>query len=321
MDFQTQRRQFAEEKKIYDSALLTFSGIDGYDVYNCSVPFSHKGETYLFGRVEKRGEWARSRAMLFRKTGPDAFALAEGGVYPLEDPFVSRIGDEWVLGGTHVRYECGKYTNYWGYFYKGNDLADLDYFTTGPDHMKDIRLVQLPEGIGVFSRPRGPEILQKYGSESIVGFTVIKDLLELSPERIQAAPLVEGLFADGEWGGCNQCYLLANGQIGVIGHKSCLEQGADGQALQVYVNMAFVVDPVSRRCVWDKILATRDCYPAGPAKTPGLVDCAFPSGLVLRPDGRADLYSGLGDTMEGRVTIDDPFTPFGGITEPAGLWD
>ena len=77
MDFQTQRRQFAKEGKIYDSALLTFSGIEGYDVYNCSLPFCHEGETYLFGRVEKREEWARSRAMLFRQTGPEAFTRGE----------------------------------------------------------------------------------------------------------------------------------------------------------------------------------------------------------------------------------------------------
>ena len=38
-----------------------------------------------------------------------------------------------------------------------------------------------------------------------------------------------------------------------------------------------------------------------------LTDCAFTSGIVLREDGRADLYSGIGDTYEGRVTIDNPF--------------
>ena len=30
-------------------------------------------------------------------------------------------------------------------------------------------------------------------------------------------------------------------------------------------------------------------------------------GIVLRKDGKADLYSGVGDTYEGRVTIDNPF--------------
>ena len=33
--------------------------------------------------------------------------------------------------------------------------------------------------------------------------------------------------------------------------------------------------------------------------------CGLPP--ELREDGKADLYSGLGDTHEGRVTIDNPF--------------
>ena len=40
---------------------------------------------------------------------------------------------------------------------------------------------------------------------------------------------------------------------------------------------------------------------------PDLRDCAFTTGIVMRPDGRAELYSGLGDVTEGRVTIDAPF--------------
>lgn len=313
MNFAEKRRQFEQDKQIYESALLTFHGIDGYDVYNCSIPFAWQGETYIYGRVEKRDEWARSRAMLFRQIGKDAFTLVPGSmIYQLEDPFVSVIGDELVLGGTHVRYECGRLVNYYDYFYKGSDLSDLFYFTTGPDHMKDIRLVELEDGIGVFSRPRGADVARKYGSESIVGFTVIQDLLELSPQRVQEAPMVEGLFSQGEWGGCNQCYLLGNGQIGVIGHKS-YHEGTGEEPQQVYLNTAFVIDPHSRQCVHEQILATRSCYPDGPAKKPNLIDCAFTSGLIVRPDGKADLYSGLGDTMEGRVTIDDPFASFGGI--------
>ena len=36
------------------------------------------------------------------------------------------------------------------------------------------------------------------------------------------------------------------------------------------------------------------------AKKPKLLDCAFTSGIVLRADGTVDLYSGVGDTHEGR---------------------
>ena len=58
----------------------------------------------------------------------------------------------------------GEIDTYYGYFYRGTDLEDLVYFTTGPDYMKDIRLVDMKDGtIGVFSRPRNKEIEEKYG--------------------------------------------------------------------------------------------------------------------------------------------------------------
>ena len=52
------------------------------------------------------------------------------------------------------------------------------------------------------------------------------------------------------------------------------------------------------------------------AKKPDLVDCAFSSGIVMRKDGKADLYSGLGDAAEGRITIPYPFEGYGKIVEP-----
>ena len=45
-------------------------------------------------------------------------------------------------------------------------------------------------------------------------------------------------------------------------------------------------------------------------------NCVFPSGIAMRQDGRADLYSGLGDVLMGRVVIDDPFEGFGQILAP-----
>ena len=34
----------------------------------------------------------------------------------------------------------------------------------------------------------------------------------------------------------------------------------------------------------------------------------FTSGIVMREDGRADLYGGMGDVEEGRIVIDYPFS-------------
>ncbi|HET6486696.1 MAG TPA: DUF1861 family protein [Spirochaetia bacterium] len=305
----TQRELFEKSKVVYESAALSFRGVEGFDVYNTSVPFVWKGRSFLLGRVERRADWARSWVRLFAPTGPDEWTLvANAMIYPLEDPFIAWIGGELVMGGTHVRYRAGEIDTLYTYFYRGSELHDLRYFTTGPDAMKDIRLVQLADQrIGVFSRPRNQEIVRRFGTEAQIGFTVIDRLEDLTSDVIEQAAYIPGLFAQGEWGGCNQALLLENGRIGIIGHKSYTHGAADGAKGMVYVNVSFVFDPAKREASDLKIIGTRTCYPQGPAKRPELGDCAFTSGIVMRPDGRADLYSGIGDTGEGRITIDYPF--------------
>lgn len=303
-----ERDRFEQTKQIIESVQLRFEGVDGYDVYNPSIPFTWQGELFIYGRVEKRDEWARSWTGLFRNTGPDHWTLATDSLHQhhhqLEDPYIAVIDGQLVLGGTHVQMERGKIDTYYGYFYKGTDLADLVYFTTGPTYMKDIRLVKLRDGrIGVFSRPRNDEVMAKYGCESLIGFTIIDSLNDLGRAAVQEAPFIPDFFGRGEWGGCNQAYLLDDDRIGVIGHHSYL----DGDQ-QVYTNIAFVFDPTSREVTDRKVIGTRPCYPSGPMKKPTLADCAFPAGIVTRPDGMVDLYSGLSDCTSGRVTIPNPFS-------------
>ena len=318
MDVLKERAAFEANLQPAERAVLTFTGVDGFDVYNCSIPFTWKGRRYIFGRVERRSEWMRSWVRLFAETGRDTYALVPGSmIYQLEDPFVSFVQGEMVLGGTHVRLKQGKLDTYYGYFYRGTDLNDLRYFTTGPDRMKDIRLVGLADGrIGVFSRPKNDEIAKKHGSSAMIGFAVIDRLEDLTAEVVEHAPYIEGLFEEGEWGGCNQAYLLDSGLIGVVGHLSYSRDG-----IASYLNMSFVLDPATRRVPDFKIIGTRRSFPDGPAKQPAdpkrrpLVDCAFTSGIELRPDGMADLYSGIGDCQEGRTVIPYPFAGFGKIAE------
>ncbi len=315
MNLREKRLEFEASKRIYDSALLTFHGVEGYDVYNCSIPFTWQGKRYIYGRVERRGEWARSRAMLFEETGKDDFTrVPESMLYQLEDPYIAFIKGEMVMGGTHVRFKKSEIDTYYGYFYHGTDLEDLYYFTTGPDYMKDIRLVQLKDGrIGVFSRPRHAGLEGGVGSQ--IGFTTIADLSELDAEVVENAPYLKGLFGEGEWGGPNQAYALSSGKVGVIGHMSYGDKTPSGQRLSVYMNSSFVIDPDTCEVLDFKIIGTRPCYPAAPAKRPDLIDCTFTSGIVMREDGKCELYGGCGDTHEGRLTIDYPFEGFGEIVE------
>lgn len=304
------REKFEQENadKREAGCVVTFEGVDGYDVYNTSVPFFYQGKEYIFGRVEKRDEWACSAVCLFAKKAEDVWErVKDTMMYQLEDPFITELNGEFVLGGTRVDYSGGKLSGFCGVFYKGNDLFHLRYYTTGPKGMKDIRLVQLPDGkLGVFSRPRGEEVRKVYGSEAVIGFTVLNAIEELDADVVERAAVVEGLFGKDEWGGCNQCLLLENGKIGVIGHGCYYE--FDGEInQQVYTNIAFVFDPETCGISDVKVIGTRKSYPAGEGKKPNLADCAFTSGIVKRVDGRYDLYSGIGDTAEGRIVIDNPF--------------
>ncbi len=309
------KETFEKDKRIYDSALLTFHGADGLDVYNCSIPFTGTdGRRYMYGRVEDPQEWANSFVRLFVETGKDDFTVVPNSmIYQLEDPYIQKIGEEWVLGGTHVRKSKGKVDTYYGYFFRGTP-EKMTYFTTGPDYMKDIRLVQLADGkIGVFSRPRGGTYAG--GAKSMIGFTVIEKLDDLDAKVVEEAPYIEGLFDEGEWGGVNQAYLLSSGKIGVIGHMSYSDCTSDGVKLSVYINASFVYCPETHSAEHFKVIGTKSCYPDCPPKRPHLADCVFTGGIVMRTDGKADLYSGVGDAFEGRITIDYPFEGCGEILQ------
>ena len=312
MSIQQLKEEFERDisSKVYESKKIKFIGADDFTVYNCSIPFAWNKKEYIYGRVEKFEEWARSWVRLFEKTGDDEYTLVRDHmIYQLEDPYVSLIQGELVLGGTHVRKRSGEIDTYYGYFYRGKDINDLVYFTTGPDYMKDIRLLDMRNGkIGVFSRPRNQEIEEKYGSGAMIGFAQINSLDELTDDVIFNARPIVGIFDKGEWGGCNQAYLLQDGRIGIIGHQSFTQEQEVGEPLAVYMNTAFEFDPKTFEVTHNKIIATRKCYPETRAKRPNLIDCTFTSGIVMREDGKVDLYGGLSDAEEGRVVIDYPFS-------------
>ena len=77
--------------------------------------------------------------------------------------------------------------------------------------------------------------------------------------------------------------------------------------LQTYVNIAFIFDPAAFAVSDMRVIGDKGSYPPTPHMLPYLADCAFTSGIEMRPDGKADLYSGLGDVAQGRIVIDAPF--------------
>ncbi|CCW63541.1 unnamed protein product [Phytomonas sp. EM1] len=304
-----ERALFEKEKVIYESAHLKFKGVDGYDVYNCSVPFKIDGKFHILGRVERRPEWVNSHVRLFAKTGNDEYTLVPGSmIWQLEDPFVSKIQGEMVIGGTRIKKDKGTVSDYGTDFYRGSP-NDLVYFTSGPEKMKDVRLVELQDGrIGIFSH-------HKFKKKCLTGFAIIDKLDDLSADAIDSAsPIDHSAFGDA-WGGVNQAYLLTSGKIGCISHHGYLADGENGTLINVYCATSFVYEVSTNKVYSYKIIGTKPCFPDCPVKAPRLVDCAFVSGIVMRDDGKCDLYSGLGDTCEGRIVIDYPFEGHGDIVD------
>ena len=301
-------REYMDSHEKPQGGVLRFYLPDGRDVYNCSTPFEYEGKTYIWGRVEKRSKWATSVTFLFEKKDDGTYErVKDCESYPLEDPFFEKIGDEYILGGTHVVKDKKSIKTYYVYFYRGKSPFSLEYFTTGPDYMKDIRLIGLNNGkIGVFSRPRCDSIMEQFGTVSQIGYTEINSLDELDADVIARATYIPGLFAEKEWGGVNQTVAIKNGLIGLIGQQG-YTLFRDEKEYPIYVNTAYVYQPSENKIVEKKIIGVRADYPATDSKLPALAYCAFTSGIVHDSDNKVRLYSGLGDAHEGWIRIPDPF--------------
>lgn len=306
---QEQVEEFVKSRKVQKGEILKFQGIEDADVYNPSVTFQSNGITVMAGRVQQR-EGTLSKVVFFSEEDGVWTPIVGAPEFELEDPFVTMIQNEIVLGGVRLVWE-GKQLKYWVTdFYRGKDINHLTYVTSGPTHMKDVRLVELKDGrIGVFSRPQGQKMIDKYGCIAKIGFTVVNCLEEVNAVIIENAPFIEGLFLPDEWGGCNQLHSLKNGLIGVIGHKAYGVDSADEKILHYY-GMAFVIHPETREMSELKIISSRDCFPEGPARHERLKDVTFTAGIIRNVDNTAVLYTGLSDCQVGRITIPDPFAAY-----------
>jgi hypothetical protein len=169
--------------------------------------------------------------------------------------------------------------------------------------MKDVRLIELASGeIGVISRPGG---LLGGGPGSVIGFTKVPTLEDVTAEIIAHAPTFDNQFSPEEWGGANELHLLANGYVGVLGHAAEF----DGFARR-YRSITFAIHPDTSEVTPMKIIATRNNFPAGAAKRPDLEDVIFSGGLVRKSGGLADLYVGASDAEAYLIEIADPFLEY-----------
>ncbi len=298
-------KHYETEKHVYSANKLTFLGVEGYDVYNISQEFEDAGNVYIAGRVEKRDNEI-SFVRIFRKTGERVYTVdfPEMVFEKFQDPFVTRIDDELVLGGVQIETDPlhhEKVINWKTLFYRGKTISELRLFAEGPAHMKDIRLGKMKDGrIAVFSRPQGEK-----GGLGKIGFTCVDSLDGLNADVIDNAKIYDTHFLPDEWGGANQITLLEDGRLGVLGH---IAYRCEKKELH-YHSMSFVFDPETMEHTQVKIIATRREIPTGAAKRPDLKDVIFSGGLVRKENGRWELYTGVSDCEACVLEIDDPFLP------------
>jgi len=237
--------------------LLEFDIPEGYIAYNPSVPFKNGDEWMMLVRVERVEDEAESEVWAFH-CDPDTKMQRYGGEAPSEDdeiwrkigqdPSVAIIGDELIVGAIEVRPDENNPTMlvYRQAFWRGASLDSLEPFVAGPDGMKDIRVVDMGDGqVGVYTRPQ-EDILEGAGPGKI-GFRMLNSIDQLAQiDLVADVPIVDGLFADGEWGGVNHVEHLGDGINRVWGHVARwvdVEPGVvEGDRIREYYGVVFIHD-------------------------------------------------------------------------------
>lgn len=298
----------SELKKNYENAEITpffaekliFEGVGEKDVYNITAPFLVQKERVIAGRVESRDSEESEIRFFVQKEGK-WYLKEDAPVFRLQDPFYTFIDGELILGGveTYPAPEMPEKVGWRTVFYKGSSLENLKQFFTGPDRMKDLRLIQLQDGtIGIFTRPQGAK-----GGRGKIGFVRIDRLEDLSVETVEEAPLLTDQFTDEEWGGCNEIHVLKDGTLGIVGHIACY----DAEGNRHYYSMTFCLDPESGRKTDLKLLAVRSDFLPSEPKRNDLADVVFSGGLIRHSNRTATLYAGIGDADAQCILLPDPF--------------
>lgn len=291
----------------YETSKVNLIHNTGKDVYNITAPFTICDDTYIAGRLEGR-ETEFSEIAFFIKQGDNFLYIEELNHLKLQDPFVTFISGELVLGGVEVvealedNIYCKKgMLIYKTVFYKGKTIYDLKYFAEGPTFMKDIRLLQVNDRILVLTRPQG-----KTNGRGKIGAIWINDLSELTISNIENATILENQFIEEEWGGANEMHLLSNGLIGVLSHIGSF----DKEGNRHYYSTAFCLNPNDFSYSPQKIIAKKSMFNSTSSKRSDLYDVVFSGGIIRLPHKQSTLFCGVSDSEAHYINIKDPFTEY-----------
>lgn len=286
--FSFDQLQTQHEKLTSPGHIVSIQPFNGLDRYNPSNAIKHNNEWYHAVREEPRDDEFNYQTRFFKEVNPYLWHLDFSiPALPLQDPFITKIYGEIVVGGV----QAFKPEIFTTVFYKGPSIDKLEEFAHGPINQKDIRLSETQDGrVAILTRPLGK-----------IGFDVIPSLDFLNEGTILRTPLLHKQPRNNEWWGSNDAELLPNGDIGVIGHLAKIDQYG-----QNYAPIAFTISPITRRVSNLKILVTRSEFPYTEAKKSNLKNVVFPAG-IRRREGRTLLYTGLSDVAIGVIEISDPF--------------
>ncbi|MDR0300645.1 MAG: DUF1861 family protein [Streptococcaceae bacterium] len=275
---------------------IVFKGTNGKDVYNITAPFELGEKLLLVGRIESRNSEI-SKVGLFENTSDDEWSLSPNSIsLKLQDPFVTMIDGQVILGGVHVDFFDDEHVEWRTDLYQLDSVTRASKIFEGPKGMKDLRLKQLPDGrILVLTRPQG-----KKGGRGRIGFVVVKNLLALTREKIENAPLLKNQFIDDEWYGSNEIHLFEN-KIFVLSHIANFDETDNRH----YYSMIFELSSDFTEILNPKIIAERKDFLPSPAKRSDLEDVVFGGGLVLNDD-KATLYAGISDAGAQTLIINNP---------------
>ncbi len=293
-------KEYRKDKCCKEPEKLIFEEVYGYDVYNPTSVFNYNGKNVICARVEKRDSEHSQAIFFYEKEKNHFYPLENIKRFELQDPYITKIGEYYIFGGTEIFPHPDDNTKLWWHakFYYGTSLEDLKELVTGPKGMKDIRIVELKDKtIGVFSRPQGEK-----GGRGKIGFTTVPNIFALNGDIIQDAPLLNQ-FDDLEWGGVNEPTLLEDGRIGVLGHIAKFT----GNDIRHYYPMVFTINPERKEYSNIKIIAERIDFVDGPSKRDDLQDVLFSGGLVNLQNGFCTLYVGVSDCEVQKITIKNPF--------------
>ena len=295
--------RYRKNKKIYDTDKITFTGVED-SVYNISRPFVRNEKTYILGRVEPL-ESEISKVLVFEQVTNKEYKKVDGiALELLQDPCVCEIDGELFVGGTHIDVEAGAIVGWNTTFYRGAGVESLQHFADAPAKMKDVRFTKYGDKILVCTRPQGGE-----AGAGKIGLILLNELAEITPENLLKAKLFDNLFADGEWGGANELFVLENGWVGVLGHIARMSEGD----VRHYYAMTFAFNPQTMEHTPVKIIAERADFKAGISKRTDLIDVLFSGGIVCGADGKATLYTGTSDAEGHYIVIDNPFLEYSAL--------